>query len=96
MAGLTADGFTALTQPEIRESLNARAKSVYGPDVRVDDQSVLGQLLGIESISLADLWQLAQLLYDSFNPDNAQGLMLDNIAAITGVRRDPATKATGS
>lgn len=96
MPGLTIEGFEGKTLEEILADFTSSAEAVYGPSIRTDAQSVLGQLFGIQAEPLLELWELSQALYDAFNVDNAQGAQLDNLAALVGVVRDPATKASGT
>ena len=96
MAGLTTAGLTIKRLEEIREDLNSSARAEFGNDIRTDDLSVLGHILGIHALSLSEVWQLLQALYDSFDPDNAQGIMLDNNAGLVGITRNAATFAQGT
>jgi len=96
MSGLTPAGFEAKTLEEIIEDLRARAQVEFGPNIKTSDQEVLGHLIGIMADGLFDVWEQSQVLYDGFNADNAQDAMLDNVASIVGLTREPATKATGT
>jgi len=42
----------------------------------------------------AQLWDLAEDVYNSFSPDTASGISLDNSVAITGIQRKQATAST--
>jgi len=96
MSGLTTTGFQRKTLEEILADLTARAQAEFGASIRTDAASVLGHLLGIHAEPIDELWELAQVLYDSFSPDNASGDMLDNLVGLVGVVREPATKAAGT
>src|SRR3990172_390383 len=67
-----------------------------GPTVFVGREGPLGQLLAIVADREVDLQELAQGLYDAFNVDVAQGIALDNLVALVGLERLPATEATGA
>lgn len=98
MAGLTTTGFTSKRLEDVRADLEAdvKADAQFGADAKTGNDSVLGHLLGIVAIALAEAWEAAQALYDSFNPNNASGVALDNLCAVTGTTRTPATKTVAT
>lgn len=65
--------------------------SEFGAAVSTGPFSIVGQLLGVVSAELGELNELDQAIYDSQNPDNAQGLAADNVNAYRGVQRQSAT-----
>jgi uncharacterized phage protein gp47/JayE len=92
--GLDSTGFTLKRQVDVLESMEDRARVVYGAGVNLDPDGVLGRFLGIMSEAIAEPWQQAQNLYDAFNAANAQGVQLDNLAGLLGLTRLPATAST--
>jgi uncharacterized phage protein gp47/JayE len=97
MAGLTIDGLTINRLPEVIEDLKAQAVEIFqdvtpeGEVVNVEANSALGRMIGVVAPSGADLWEAIQEVYDAFNPNAAQGIALDNIVALGGTQRLPAT-----
>jgi len=90
MSGLTPEGFRAKRLPDVKADLEARLVEALGdPDLR--EESVYGQLVGIQSELAALLWALAEEVYASQYPDTATGVSLDHVASLTGVVRIPAT-----
>jgi len=89
-AGLTIKRFAGL-----REDLRARIASKIATPVQTGPDTVLGQLLDIVAAGLADLWESVQATYDSFQEVAATGAQLDNLAALVGVERQPATRSKG-
>ena len=90
MSGLTPEGFQAKRLPDVKADLEARLVEAFGdPDLR--EESVYGQLVGIQSELAALLWALAEEVYASQYPDTATGVSLDHVASLTGVVRIPAT-----
>src|SRR5574338_661055 len=59
-------------------------------EVDVSDNSALGRMIGVVSPAQADLWEAMQQVYNSFNPNVATGIALDNIVALSGITRFPA------
>jgi uncharacterized phage protein gp47/JayE len=92
MAGLTLTGFEGKTAQEIFDELCADARISWGPGINLEPQSNFGQLFGVMADRLADVWQLAEAVYSATTPDGAVGQQLDDLCAITGVVRLPATK----
>jgi uncharacterized phage protein gp47/JayE len=89
-SGLTPEGFKAKRLPEVKTEIEARLVEAFGdPDLR--EESVYGQFVGIQSELSALLWSLAETVYASQYPDTATGVSLDNVAALTGIVRIPAT-----
>ncbi len=94
MSGLTLTGFEAKSLEDIKADIEARLIADLGPSIDLDARSVLGQLVGIQSAKLAELWEVAAAVYSAGYPDTAAGLALDAVAAITGATRLPATRST--
>lgn len=95
MAGLTTGGFVAKRLAEIRAELAERLASAFGisAEVRDDPNSIVGKLAGVLAAPLALVWQGLQAVHDAFNAETATGAQLDNLCALTGVYREPATFA---
>ncbi len=91
--GVTVDGFVAKTLLEIKTDLETAFKGSFGESIDVSPQSVFGQIIGIMAERYADLWNLAEAVNAGFNPDAATGAQLENVAAITGTFRLPATNS---
>lgn len=100
MAGLTSAGFEIKRLPEIIEEEKARAKEIFqdlvpvGDEVDTSDSSTIGRLIGINSPQISDLWELIQLVYSAFDPNSAVGIALDNLVALNGTTRNPASPTT--
>lgn len=100
MAGLNENGFSIKRQDEIIEDLRQNASDIFadlvpaGDEVKTDDSSVIGRLIGVNTPSLVDLWQAVQDVYDAFNLEAAEGIALDNLAQLGGVIRAQATSSS--
>lgn len=92
MAGLDATGLTIKRLDEIRDDLVAAFQSSpeYGASTNTGPDSPIGQAIDVIAAQLSELWELAQEIYDAWDPDAAEGIQLDNIAGLTGVVREPA------
>jgi len=91
MAGLTKEGFERKSFAEIKTEIEEALKSVFGDDIDLRSESVFGQLVGVLSLPISDLWSELENTYLAFDPDYAEGTSLDSLAALTGVTRIDAT-----
>lgn len=91
MPGVTEEGFEPKPLETIKIDLESGFRAVFGAAITVIAQSVFGQLIGIISDRLADLWQLGLALYNGSTREGAVGVQLDNIGALTGTTRLQAT-----
>lgn len=94
MAGLTSTGFVVKTLSEIRDEINALLRTAFGPAVDVSDGSLLGQLAGIFAERESTVWELAEAINASQDPDAATGARLDALCALTGTQRLAAAAST--
>lgn len=91
MAYVTETGFARKTLQEIRVELETQLKQVFGQDFETAVDSPNGQLIGQLSLALSNVWELAQEIYNSRDPNQATGLSLDFTAALNGIFRKTAT-----
>lgn len=91
MPGLTENGLEILTQPELQAILEAAVREAFpGIDLTEGPES---QLIGVLSEQVAIVYELLQAIYAAAYPDSANGILLDQVAALTGTTRRPATKS---
>jgi uncharacterized phage protein gp47/JayE len=93
--GLTPQGFSIKRLPQIKSEIDNALRTSLGNGINLLPTELFGQIVGIISERESQIWELANAVYDSFFPNNAQGVNLDNVVAITGIKRLDATKATG-
>ncbi len=98
MAGLTSAGLLVKTAAQVLADLITAAKAPggFGPGVSTRPNGPLGKIFGIASSAIGLVWEVLQQVYDAFDPDQATGEALDNLAGLTGVTRLPATKTAGT
>ena len=100
MAGLTATGLEIKRLDQIREDLRKEATAIFSDLVTEDEvldtssASTVGRLIGLVTLSEADLWETIQQVYSSFDPNSASGIALDNLVALSGIVRRGATSST--
>lgn len=95
-AGLTTTGFVEKSATEIADELAAaqRAASALGSAWVTTAESPSGQINAIMAAKLAELWELAGLVYRSRDPRAASFAGLDATCGLTGTTRRAATKGT--
>lgn len=91
--GLTSTGFNQMTLADLKTSIEASLKQSFGNSIDLSPQSVFGQFVGVMADRLADLWSLGGAVHAAFTPDGASGTSLDDLCAITGTLRKPATQS---
>lgn len=96
MAGLDENGLTIKRLPDILADLQADIRQQYGNDTPVDANSFFGILNTIYGASDAELWELAQVVYNQMNRKTAKGKGLDDIAALLRMSRLDPTKSSGN
>lgn len=85
---IDATGINILTLPEIINNIINGTPDVpgliqiYGPDINVDSNSPDGQWINIFGLSNEDIEQLCVQIYDSFDPNQAVGVALDNLCQL--------------
>jgi uncharacterized phage protein gp47/JayE len=92
--GLTTTGFVSKSLAVVRSDLDQAMRAAFGQSLTLGDSSILGQIDGIMAERYAELWALAQAVYNSQDPNAATGLSLDNVCALTGTLRPQATFST--
>ncbi len=92
--GLTTEGFLIKTLDIIRDEMGIALQQAFGPSIRLDDQSILGQLIGIVAERITMLWELAEAVNSGQDPDSATGSSLEQICLLTGTLRPQATHSS--
>src|SRR5690606_35821437 len=96
MAGLTSKGLEVKRLQEVIDDRIADTRNFFGVDAATTVNDVLGRALRIHAASEADLWELAEAVYNSFKPGLATGTALDDIVAYAGLTRFEAAPSTVS
>lgn len=88
------NGLQTATANELLQNLETAFRAIYGEDILLDSSTPDGQWLNILVQKGVDIRGLLMQLYNSFNPDNAQGSILDQRCAINNVFRKSGTFTT--
>ena len=95
MSSVTAYGYEADDLATIYADLVAQMQAIF-PDGDFDPDTIDGQTLGIFAESKWNVDQLAQDVYDSWNPQSATGVSLSRVVQYNGIKRIPGIRSTGA
>lgn len=85
--GVVPKGFNRKPLAVILAELEAANITEFGPKVVQTPQSPLGQINGLAADMIADLWSFGLSVYQSYDPDQAEGVRLDTLAKLRLLRR---------
>jgi uncharacterized phage protein gp47/JayE len=91
--GVTPDGFSQKELEDIKGEIEDDLRAAFGPQANLLATSIFGQIVGVMSDKLAELWEVLGAIYRSQYPDSASDEALDQVASITGVARQPAVES---
>lgn len=94
--GVTPTGFVKKPLDVIKTEKEEKLRADLGDTLNLLPSSVFGAIVGIEADREAEIWDLLEAVYNSQYPHSATGQSQDNVCAITGTLRKPATKSTAT
>lgn len=86
--GVVPTGFSRKSLPVILSEIEEAAVAVFGAGVIQTAQSPLGQLNGLFANLASQLWEMAEDTYQSYDPDQAEGVRLEMLARLRLLGRD--------
>lgn len=90
--GVTSTGFSKKTYAIIKGEIQDALRDEVNSKLNLLDTSVLGQIVGVFTDKLREMWDVQEAVYSSQYPDSASDASLDNVSSITGAIRLAATK----
>lgn len=93
MAGVTSQGFTKKTIEEIKAEIEDEQLSTIDPALNLSSNQPLAQANAIFAKKAAEIWELAEVAYNGFDRDSAEGRLLDNVGSLVGTPREAARKS---
>lgn len=88
---LNSLGLQVMTRDEWIAYYTSKYQAIYGPDIDLSSSTPDGQMMNIQVQTILDLQDLLVQVYNSFDPDNAVGVVLDQRVAINGIVRQGGT-----
>ena len=98
--GISETGFSIKRLQDILTEQRQKAVELFqdligpGDVVDVSPDSLLGRLIALDAAGDADLWEVAQQIWNAFDPNSATGISLDNIVQYGGISRFAASPST--
>jgi len=80
--GVLPTGFARKSLAEILAEIEAANIATFGPGVIQSAESPLGQLNGLFANLIAQEWEIAEDTYQSYDPDQAEGIRLEMLGRI--------------
>lgn len=93
--GLGSRGFYRPNQKEIRDDLDIKTRELFGANVNLNNKSPNGIINGVLSWFYAMLWEMAEKVYKSAYPSQAEGVSLDYLTIFFGTTRRRMQYAEG-
>ena len=93
--GVISTGFRTKTYDEVLETMIENAGQIFGYDMDLSNNTILGQKLRSTAVEIATLWQELEGAYYSAFISSAEGQSLDRIVALVGLKRNSALNASG-
>ena len=87
-------GIHVPTYNDIRDELISQMKQIFGSDIYIDEDSMDYQQISIFAKKIYDTNSLAVMVYNNRTANTAIGVGLDNLCALVGIQRNPATYST--
>lgn len=94
--GVTDQGFRKKGYEEILESMQERAKQLFGNDVNLSSASPLGLFMRLFAWSLSLIWSVAEKVYNSAYIGSASKQSLDYVVQNLNIKRFGPQPATGN
>jgi uncharacterized phage protein gp47/JayE len=88
------NGLHLPTYNDILEKRIADAKSIFGQDIYLGNDSLDYQAIAVEALSVYDCMQAIQLAYNQFSPVTAIGVGLSSLVQLNGLTRQAASYST--
>lgn len=94
MSAVTPQGFVGKRLPQLKAELEAALRGQFGPDLNLAPETVIGQIVGLESEARAITWADLEDVYQSQYPSSASGTSLDLAVDLNGITRLQALPTT--
>jgi uncharacterized phage protein gp47/JayE len=93
--GLTNSGFVRKTLADVKSDLESAMQASFGTNIKLDNKSVFGKIVGVFSQPIADVWELAEAVYNAMYPSTAPtSSALDGSVELIGITRNPGAPST--
>ena len=88
------NGITATSLAEYKDQIEVGLRTIFGADFVLEDETVVGQLVGAIALALAEVDENAVHVANSFNLNTAVGSQLDDLGSILNLERINSSSST--
>ena len=85
--GVQSKGFARKPLPVIKAELEAYLRTEFGDGLILSPQSPMGQIVGLGSDALTEVWEVIEAVFQAWDVDQAEGRQLDIAAQARGLQR---------
>lgn len=89
--GAQNSGFIRKPLTEILKSIETENIVKQGAGVIQTSESPLGQINGVMADTISDTWEIAEAVYQSFDPDQSEGRRLESLGKLRLIKRSALT-----
>ena len=90
---VTDQGLEIPTIESLLTEIAAEQRAKLDPLLNTTADDPIGQVNGIFASHLREAWETLAIAYNGFNPDAAEGFLLEALSALTGTKREKASKS---
>ncbi len=94
MYGVTSSGFNIKRLADSKSELEVLFRQTFGAGIKLTPDTMFGKLIGIMAEREAELWEAAEIEYNSLYPNSASDISLDGIGEYTAISRNSAAAST--
>lgn len=88
---VTSTGLSIPTIEELQADTEQDQRNLVDSNIDTTPESPMGEVNSIVNNQLREAWEALAIAYNGFNPDAAEGFLLEALCAITGTVREKAT-----
>lgn len=96
MSKLTNKGFERTRLIDRLAEIKAQARAIFGQDIDLSSDTMDGQHLGLFAEAVADIDELSEAVWLSFDPDLASGASLSRLVKLNGIERNQGSYSVAS
>lgn len=87
--GIQSTGFIRPTLADLLDQTEQKNVEVFGPGLVQTPQTPMGQINGLIADLTSELWEIALEVYQSYDPDQSEGIPLERLARLRLLERAP-------
>jgi len=94
MSSFSTTGYSIDTYDEIKAALETSFKTAFGDNIKLDADSVFGQIIAIISEVISDQNELVEGIISAYDPQKSSGVFLSDLVLLNGITRNESEYST--